>query len=96
MNDGNPAVTAPPAERLHLPEGLGAAKTPNRELHYRRAVVDPFQPGAGAAQARDVYVPAPAIEPSDEFDHLSLGSARIEARHHNREGHRGHLRHAAI
>jgi hypothetical protein len=43
-----------------------------------------------------VDIPASAIEPADEFDHLPFRSAGIEARHHNREGHRSHLRHAAI
>ena len=97
MNNRDPTFAAPSAERLHLRRGVGAAKTPDWELGDRSALLDPIQPGAGPSEARHMYVPAPAIEPSDELDHLPFGPACLEARHHYCQRHWGDLLlHAAI
>src|SRR6266850_6827776 len=46
------------------------------------------EPCAAGVKAGDVNRPPRGIEPTDQFDHLALGPARVETGHHGHDGYR--------
>jgi len=86
VNDGDTPLAAPSSEGDHPAPGGRASEASHVELRNRRSGIHcTLQPRTSFTKAGDVHFPAPPIETPNQLDHLVLGSAGIEARHHDGE-----------
>src|SRR5205814_10006505 len=95
VDDRHLIGAAPAREGGDMARRARALERAHREFGDRRRYLSrPRKPGAFALEAGDVHRPARAIQTANQLDHLALGAARLEARHHDRDRERGRMRHS--
>ena len=96
MNDRDALPAAPSGERPHLLKEAGASEAAEWKDRHRGYLGHAGEPRPASVEAGHVNGPLRAIEPPHQLDHLTLGAARIEARHHDGDRERRTPQHASI
>ena len=86
VHDRDPALTTPARELHGADERRSACQTaPDEELRDRCSRLGARQPRALAIETDGVDIEPCAIQATDQLDHLSLGSPRVEAGKEDRD-----------